>query len=85
MDDQVRIVATKVVEEHWGLKVDQALQVTLAVGGADKPAPDVVVVSDFGALSLTFYKLVSADVALRGIIILLFLVSTQAIHRLICL
>ena len=81
VDDQVRILAREVVEKHWDLKADRALQVTLAVGDADKPACDVVVVSDFGALCLTFYKLVSVNVAPRGITILLVLAGTQAIHR----
>ena len=75
------IVATEVVEEHRDFEAYWTLQVTLAVGSADKPARNVVVVSDFGALSLTFYKLVSANVSPRGIIIFLLLASTQAIHR----
>ena len=81
MDDQVRIVATEVVEENRDFETDRALQVTLAVGGADKPARDVVVVTDFGSLRLALYKLVTADVASSGIIILLLLSGTEAHHR----
>ena len=47
--------------------------VTLAVRGSDKPARDVVVVTDFGTFHLTLYKFVTADVALSGIIIFLLL------------
>ena len=77
------IVATEVVEKHWDLETDWALQVTLAVGSADKPARDVVVVTDLGTLRFTFYKLVTAYVAPRGIIIFLLLAVTEALHRLI--
>ena len=84
VDNQVRIVATKVVEDHWNFNTDQALQVTSVVGGADKPACNVVMVTEFGATSITFFKLVSADVSPRGIIIFLLLASTKAIHRTIC-
>ena len=80
----MRIVATEVVEEHWNLETDRALQVTLAVCGADEPARDMVVVSDFRTLCFTFYKLVTADVAQSGIIVFLLLAGTQALHRSIC-
>ena len=70
-------------KKHWDLEADRTLQVTLAVGSVDKPARYVVVISEFGTPRLTLYKLVSADVAPAGIIILLLLAGTQAIHRLI--
>ena len=41
----------------------------------------VVVVSDFRTPRFTLYELVSADVAPGGIIILLLLAGTTAIHR----
>ena len=53
VDDKVCIVSTEVMEEHWDLEADRALQVTLAVGGADKLARYAVVVSKFRTLSLT--------------------------------
>ena len=81
VEDQVCIVANEVVEEHRDLKPDQALQITLAVGGADKPASYVIVVTDFGTLCFAINELLTADVAQHGIIILLLLVSTQALHR----
>ena len=81
VDDQVRIVGTKVVEKHWDFETDRALQVALAVGGADKPACDVVVVTDFGDLSFALYKLVTADVAPSSIIILLLADTERFIAR----
>ena len=69
------------MEKHWDLEADWALQVTLAVGGIDKPARDVVVVTDFGTFRFTLYKLVTADVAPSGIIIFLLLAVTEALHR----
>ena len=80
----MRIVATEVVEEHWNLEDDRALQVTLALCGADEPARDMVVVSDFKTLRFTFYELVTADVAPSGIIVFLLLAGTEALHRSIC-
>ena len=84
VDDQVRIVATKVVQEAWNYNAEWALQVTLAVGGVYKPARNVIVISDFGAFSLTFYTHVSVDVAPRDIIIFFLLASTQAIYCSTC-
>ena len=86
VDDLVSIVATKVVEKHWDLEADRALQVTLAMGSANKPAGarDMVVVSDFRTLRFPLYELVTADVAPSGIIIFLLLAGTQALHRSIC-
>ena len=81
VDDLVRIVATEVVKEHWNLKAYRPLQVTLAVGGADKPARDVIVVTDIGTLRFTLYELVTADVASNGIIIFLLLANTKTLHR----
>ena len=83
MNNQVCIVLKEVVEKHWDLEADQALQVTLAVAGADKPVRYVVVITDFEAISLTLYRLVSSHVAPRSIIILLLLESTKAIYCLI--
>ena len=74
----MRIVFTEVVEEHQNFEADRALQVTLSVGGADKPFRDVVVITDFGTLLFALYKLVSADVASRGIIIFLLLAGRGA-------
>ena len=79
----MRIVATKVVEKHRDFETDRALQVTLALGGADKLASDVVVVTDLGTLRFTFYKLVTADVAPSCSIIFLLLEGMKAFHRLI--
>ena len=79
--DQMRIVATKVMEEHWDFDADPALQIALAVGSADQPARDVLVVMDFGALGLALYDLVTANVAAGRIIIFVLLASTQALHR----
>ena len=77
----MRFVATKIVEKYWDLETDWVLQVTLAVGCADKPACDVVMATDFGTLRFTFNKLVTADVALSCIIIFIFLAGTKALHR----
>ena len=77
----MRIVSTEVVDKHWYRKADWALQVTLAVGGIDKSARDVVVVTDFGTFRFTLYKLVTADVAPSGIIIFLLLAGTEALYR----
>ena len=77
----MRIVSTKVVKEHWYFEADWALLVTLAVGGANKPLRDMVVVTDFRILCIAFYKLVTADVAPRCINIFLLLASTKALHR----
>ena len=72
------------MEEHRNFEADRALQVTLTVGGADKPPRDMVVIKDFGTFRLAFYELVTADVASRGIIIFLLLAGTEALHRPIC-
>ena len=48
--------------------------------GADKPPRDMVVVTDFGTLCLTFYKLMTTDVAPRCIIIFLLLAGTEALY-----
>ena len=77
----MRIVATEVVKKHWNLEADKALQVTLAVGGADKPACDVVVVTDVKTFRFTLNELMAADVAPSGIIIFLLLAGTQAFYR----
>ena len=77
----MRIVATKFVEEYWDLETDRALQTTLAVSCANKPARDVVVVTDLGTFCFTLYKLVTADVALSYIFIFILLASTKALHR----
>ena len=69
------------MKENWDLEANLALQISLAVNGEDKPTRYVVMVSVFKARSLTLYKLVSADVAMRSIIILLLLAKTQTVHR----
>ena len=69
VDDKVCIEATEVVKEHWDFEAYRTLQVTLTVSSDDKPACDVVGVPDFGTLCLTLKELVTADVALSGIII----------------
>ena len=84
VDDKVCIVYTEVMEEHWDCETYRALQVTLPVGSADKPARDVVVVTDFEILCPTLYELVTADVAPSGIIIFLLLAGTEALHPPIC-
>ena len=50
------------------------------MGGDDKPARDVIVVTNFGTLSFTLYKLGTADVAPCGIFIFLLLAGTKALH-----
>ena len=77
----MRIVATKIVKEYLDLETDRALKVTLAVSSADKPACDVVVITDFGTLRFTLYKLLTADLVLSCIIIFILLASTKALHR----
>ena len=71
------IVSREVVKKHRDLEAYRAFQVTLEVRGADKPASDVVVVTDFGTLRFTLNKLVTADVASSGIIIFLLLANTK--------
>ena len=53
------------------------------MSGADNLTSDVVVITDFGALRMTYYKLVTADVAPSGIIIFLLLTGTKTLSRLI--
>ena len=69
------------MKEHWDLEADRALQVTLAVGGADKATGYVVVVTDFGTLRLAHQELVSADIAPCCIIKLLLLASIEPVNR----
>ena len=83
MNDQVCIVATEVVTEHWDFKAYWKLQIKLAVSSVDKPACDVVEITDLGTLRLTLNKLVTADVAPSDIIILLLLARAKALHLLI--
>ena len=77
----MRIVATEVLKKHWDLEADRALQVTLAVGSADKPASHLVVVTDFGTFCFSLYELVTANVEPSGIMIFLLLAGTEALHR----
>ena len=84
MDDYLCIVATEVVEKHWDLEADRALQITLAVGSTNKPARYMVVMSNFRTLRFPLYELVTADVAPSCIIIFLLLAGTQALYRSIC-
>ena len=72
------------MKKHWDLEADRALQVTLSVSSADKPARDVVVVKDFGTFRFTLYDFMTADVAPSGIIIFFLLADTQTLHRAIC-
>ena len=72
----MRIVATEIVKEKWNCEADRALQATLAVGGANKPPCDVVVITDLNTLRLAFYKLVTVDVEFSGIIIFFLLAGT---------
>ena len=69
------------MKEHWDFEADRALQVTLAMGGADKAAGYVVVVTDFGTLRLALHKLVSADIASCCIIKLLLLADIVPVRR----
>ena len=55
VDDYVCIGATKIVEKHWDLEADQALQGTLAVGSVIKPAGEMVVVSDVKTLRFSLF------------------------------
>ena len=70
VDDQVRIVAPEVLEEHRDFKANWALQVTLAVCGAEEVPRDVVVVTDLRPLQVVFLEMVAADVALRRVLTL---------------
>ena len=76
VDNQVHIVTTVIIKEHWDFEVDLTLQVTFAMGGANTPARYVIVISIFVALRFTLYNLVTAYVAPRGIFILLLLAGT---------
>ena len=80
----MRVVSTEVVLEHRSFEANQALQVTLAVGGADKLHCDVVVITNFGTFRFALYELVMADVASNGIIIFFVRAGTQALYRPIC-
>ena len=68
------------MEEYWDFETDRALQVTLPVSCPDKPTRDVVVVTGFGTLRFIIYKLLTADVAPRCIIIFFLLAGTKALH-----
>ena len=79
--DEMCILATNVREEHWYFKAYWARQIALPVGIANKPARDVVVGTDFGAIDLAFYELVTTNVAARKINLLVLLAGTQTFHR----
>ena len=76
----MRIVAKTVVDKHWYLEAYQSLQVTLAVGGADIPVNNVVMITHFLKFRFILYKLVTAGVAKIGIIIFILLPGTEARH-----
>lgn len=80
----MRIALTKVVEKHRDFKANLALQVTLAMGGTDEPALEVVVFTKFKALRLTLYKFVTSNLEPRDILIFLQLANTQALHCSMC-
>ena len=84
VNDEMCILLSEVVKDYWDFEAYQTLQVTEEVSSADKPACDVVVVTGFGTLRLTFNKRVTADVAASSIIILFLLASAEALHRPIC-
>ena len=67
--------------KHRNFKAHKALQVTLTVSSANKPARDIVVVSNLRTLRFTLYELVTANVTLSGIIVFLLLAGTQVHHR----
>ena len=69
------------MEEHWDFEADRALQVILAVGGADKIPRSVVLITDFGILRIAFYEQETTDVALSGSIKFSLLAGTEALHR----
>ena len=76
VDDQVRVVSRKVVEEDRDPETDQALQVALAVSRAKEVLCSEVVITDLRLSRIKFLERVAADVTLRRVII--FLVGTQA-------
>ena len=81
MNNQVPIVTSKVVEENWNFEADRALQVTLAVGGIDKPACNAVVVTDLRTLRFTLYELMTADVTPSKMIIFFLLAGIETLYR----
>ena len=81
MNDQVRVVSTKVVEEDRDPETDRALQVALAVSSADKESCDVVVLTDLRPFRIVFLKWLAADVAFGRVLILLSFLSTHPLYR----
>ena len=84
VDDLVPVVSTEVVEEEWDAATDRALQVALAVSGADNESSDVVVVTDFRPPRIVHLERVAADIALRCLVILFTLLGTYSFHWSIC-
>ena len=84
VDDQACIVPTKVVNKHRYFEAHKALNVTLAVGSSNKPACDMVVISDFMNHRFTLIERVTANVAPSNIIIFFLLESTHSLNRSIC-
>ena len=81
VDNQVRVISTKVVEDDRNLETDRALQVALAVGGAKEESRNVVVVTDLRPLRIVFLERVAADVALPRDLRLYSFLSTHALYR----
>ena len=81
VNDQVRVVSTEVVEEDRDSETDRALQVALAVSGADEESSNVIMVSDLRLLRIVLLERVAADVTLRCVLVFLLLLSAYSIHR----
>ena len=84
VNDQVRIVFTEVMEEDRDPETYRALQVALAVSGADEESRDVVVVTDLRPLWIVFLERVAANVTLSRIVIFFLFLTTNAVHWSIC-
>ena len=52
VDDQVRVISTKVVNKNRDLETDRSFQVELEVSSVDKEYCDIIVVSIFGPIEL---------------------------------
>ena len=79
--DQVRVVSTKVVEEDWDSETDWTFQVAMSMSGAEKESRDVIVVSDLWPFQIVFLEWVSANVALRRVLVLLPFLSAHSLYR----
>lgn len=72
---------TQVQVAKWDLNKYRTLKVTRAMNGADKPTRNILVITNFEALRLTIYEIVTADITPSGIIILQLLAGTEALYR----